>query len=197
METERPKVGRKRSEAARKAILRASLELLRERGYGKVTVDAIAERAGVGKQTMYRWWRSKADVVLEALTEEARVAIVDRDSNDLESDLGAFLKATFRLLNPPRALGPVMSGLMAEAQLDPAFGARFGDYIAWRRKSLGAIFQRAAERNELSADADIELLVDMVFGAMWYRLLLDRPISPKFATSLARTATRAARAQKS
>jgi len=129
-ETERPKVGRKRSEEARRAILTASLDLLRERGYGKVSVDAIAERAGVGKQTMYRWWRSKGDVVLEALTEEARAAIVDRDTGELEGDLRAFLAATFRALAGPRSLGPVMRGLMAEAQLDTEFGIRFGQYTA-------------------------------------------------------------------
>ncbi|WP_394831850.1 TetR/AcrR family transcriptional regulator [Pendulispora rubella] len=190
---DRPRVGRKRSEESKMAILAASLELLRERGYGKVTVDAIAERAGVGKQTMYRWWPSKADVVLEALTETARTSILDRDSGDLESDLRAFLTATFRALNGPQALGVVMRGLMAEAQLDPEFAVRFGEYIAWRRAVLSSIVQRAVERGDVAKGTSIEALVDMLFGAMWYRLLLDRPIGPKFAATLADLATRAVR----
>jgi len=175
------------------AILEAALELLRERGYGKVTVDAIAERAGVGKQTMYRWWPSKADVVLEALAETARTSILDRDHGDLESDLRAFLTATFRALNGPHTLGPVMRGLMAEAQLDPKFAVRFGEYIAWRRASLSSILQRAMDRGEVPKGASIEAVVDMLYGAMWYRLLLDRVIGPKFAATLAELATRAVR----
>lgn len=192
MAGKRAKVGRKRSEEAKEAIFVAALELLRKNGYGEVTVDDIASRAGVGKQTMYRWWPSKADVVLDALRQHARARIVDPDSGKLGRDLRAFLEATFLLLEGPRSMGPLMRGLMAEAQLDPAFGARFAEYIGWRRQALGAILRRAAERGEVRAEVEIEVLVDMLFGAMWYRLLTDRKFGKVFAEKLARLAVRAA-----
>lgn len=183
-------VGRKRSEAARTAILEATLELLRERGYGRVTVDAIAAKAGVGKQTIYRWWRTKPDVVLEALDEYATRAIALPDTGDLQGDLDAFLRATFRTLSGPRSLAAILRGLMAHAQLDSDFLPRFRSYIESRRAVLRRLLERAQARGELEA-AEVDVLVDMLFGAMWYRLLLEHAaITPAMATRMAKLVAR-------
>jgi len=182
-EAGRPRVGRKRSEAARRAILDAALELLREQGYGRLTTDAIARAAGVGKQTIYRWWRSKAGVVLEALTDVGR-SIAAPATGTLQGDVAAFLAHTFRLLRGRHGTGALLKGLMAEAQLDAEFAASFADFIATRRSALRAILERHAG----GADAgQLDAAVDMLFGAMWYRLLVGHsPIDARFARELAR-----------
>jgi AcrR family transcriptional regulator len=184
---ERPRVGRKRSQEARRAILEAALELLHEQGYARLTTDAIARAAGVGKQTIYRWWRSKAAVVLEALTELGRT-IAPSPTGSLERDVAAFLEHTFRLLRGPRGTGAVLRGLMAEAQLDPEFAASFAGFIAARRGALRAVL----ERHTRAGPDELDAAVDMLFGAMWYRLLVGHaPLDAAFARALARLAARA------
>jgi AcrR family transcriptional regulator len=177
--------GRRRSDASRRAILQAALDLLREDGYGRLTTDAIADRAGVGKQTIYRWWSSKGEVVLEAMQEVAR-AVAAPETGALESDVRAFFASTFRLLHGERT-APILRGLMAEAQLDPDFGARFAAFIGTRRAALFQVLARHAQ----ARPAAIEAMVDMLFGAFWYRLLLGHaPLDPAFARTLGALAER-------
>src|SRR4051812_17961042 len=84
--------GRPRSEEARRAVLAASAHLVERDGYGTLTMEGIARSAGVSKQTVYRWWPSKAAVVLEALNEGAELLAPDPDTGSLESDLRPFLR---------------------------------------------------------------------------------------------------------
>jgi AcrR family transcriptional regulator len=180
--------GRKRSEEARAAILDAALSLLREHSYADVSCDTIAAQAGVGKQTIYRWWNNKADVVLDALREHAR-AVSAPETGSLEGDVTAFFDATFRLARGPRGTGAVLKGLMAEAQLDAEFGARFALFIETRRSVLHSVLARhpVADERELPA------LVDMLFGAFWYRLLLGHaPLTATVAATLGKLAARGA-----
>src|SRR4051794_29573488 len=114
--TRRP--GRPRSEAARQAILKATHDELLERGFGGLTMEGIAARAGVGKQTIYRWWRSKAEVALDALLDVAAESIPIPDEGGLEADLAAFLRRTFGMQDSE---GPILKGVLAQALLDPAF----------------------------------------------------------------------------
>ncbi|MFT3923202.1 MAG: TetR/AcrR family transcriptional regulator [Myxococcales bacterium] len=180
------RAGRKRSEEARGAILTAALELLREHGYGNLTIDGIALAAGVGKQTIYRWWRSKAEVLLEALGESARSEVPAVPSGDALADVTRFLVATFKLLRGKKTLAPVLKGLMAEAQLDPEFQQAFRkNLIEGRRESLHALLAQA------HPDTTATAMVDMVFGAMWYRLLVGHaPLDDAFAAELAHLATK-------
>lgn len=190
-ETERgAEPGRPRSERSRRAILRAVLSLTREIGYGAVTTRAIAARAGVGRQTLFRWWPSKAAIVLEALLEDARLQIQTPETDSLVEDLGAFLQQTFRALT---RTGDVVRSLMAEAQSDPEFAEAFRDrFIARRRDTLRAVFERARARGECALGDD-ELLLDLAFGPMWYRLMVGhQPLDAAFARRLARTVAAAA-----
>jgi AcrR family transcriptional regulator len=162
--------GRPRSETTRRAILAAALDELREHGYAALTIEGIAARAGAGKQTIYRWWPSKADVVLDALLDLAATEIPIPDEGSLSDDLAAFLSATFR----QRGLRPILVGLMAHALLDPGFAAGFRDrFLFSRRATLRGILDRAVARDEIAADVDLELVVDIVYGVLWYRLMLD------------------------
>jgi AcrR family transcriptional regulator len=187
---DRPR-GRPRSATARQAILDAALTELRERGYAALTIEGIANRAGVGKQTIYRWWPSKADVVLDAMLDITSTRIIVPDKGSLSDDLIAFLRATFR----QRGQRPVLIGLMAQAILDPAFATQFRDrFLFSRRAALRSIMQRAVERGEVAAELDLELLIDVVYGVLWYRLLLDHaPITEAAGQQLAALVVRAAR----
>ena len=183
--------GRPRSEATRRAILTAAIDELTERGYAQLSVEGIAARAGAGKQTIYRWWPSKADVVLDALLDAAASTIAVPDEGSLQADLDAFLVATFR----QRGQRPVLVGLMAEALLDPVFAVQFRDrFLMGRRDVLRAVLDRAADRGEIAADVDPEMVLDIVFGVLWYRLLLDHaPLDEAAGQHLAALVTRAAR----
>ncbi|WP_188192558.1 TetR/AcrR family transcriptional regulator [Nonomuraea sp. SYSU D8015] len=154
--------GRPRSEVARRAILRAALDLCARDGYQNVTMKGIAQAAGSGRQTVYRWWQTKAQVLLEALTD----IMAEEVPPTPDGDLVAFLRQTFDLANG--VAGQVVVGLMADAQSDPGLAAELrSKIIGPRRRALRAVLERGA----LPADVDLELAVDLVFGAMWYRLL--------------------------
>ena len=181
--------GRPRSEQTRQKILAAAIDELQEHGYGALTIEGIAARAGAGKQTIYRWWPSKADVVLDAMLDRAAADIAVPDRGSLDRDLDAFLMATFR----QRGQRPVLIGLMAEALLDPVFHDQFRDrFLFGRRGALRGVFERAATRGELAPEVDVELLLDVVFGVLWYRLMLDHaPLTEAAGRELAALVVRA------
>jgi AcrR family transcriptional regulator len=183
--------GRPRSEESRRAILAAAIEGLQEHGYAALTIEGIAARAGVGKQTIYRWWPSKADVVLDAMLDLAATRIAIPDAGSLPADLSAFLSATFR----QHGQRTVLIGLMAEALLDPVFAVAFRDRFLFRRRdALRVVLDRAAARGEIAADLDPELLIDVVYGVLWYRLLLDHaPLDEDAGRELAALVVRATR----
>lgn len=162
--------GRPRSEDRRQAILTAAIEELREHGYAGLTIEGIAARAGAGKQTIYRWWSSKADVVLDALPDAAAATISLPDTGSLRGDLSDFLAETFR----QRGQRPALVGLMAQALLDPVFADAFRERFLFRRRTaLRTILTRAAGRGEIAEEVDLDLLIDVVYGVLWYRLLVD------------------------
>jgi AcrR family transcriptional regulator len=181
----RPKTGRQRSRAAHEAILKAALTLLQKDGYRAITIEKIAAEAGVGKQTIYRWWPSKAAVVLEAFAGGAGSRIRAPESGDLRSEVTQFLRTTFERLSAES--GPIVRGLMSEALLDPDFAAAFREmFIAKRRTVLREILERGVRRGEVIARFDLELMVDMLYGPMWYRLLNQHaPLDSTFAEQLA------------
>ncbi len=188
--------GRPRSVTSHEAILGATLDLLREEGYAGLTIDGIAQRAGVGKQTIYRWWKGKPELVLEAFATYASREIPLPDKGSVEADVEAFLATSFRKLNEGAA--PVVRGLMADAILDPEFGDLLREvFIARRRAALKSLLERGVERGEIAANADLELAIDMLFGPMWYRLLnRHAPLNRRFATGLARNLMRGIAAAK-
>lgn len=167
-----PVRGRPRSETARRAVLDAALRLCQDGGYQALTMKAIAETAGVGRQTVYRWWPAKQDVLLDALRDirlrEAEQ--LDPDTGDTLLDVRTLLTATFALAN--RLTGKALIGLMADAQHDPALSQRLqGTVVGPRRQALQDVLARGVERGELSARIPLPLAVDFAFGTMWYRLI--------------------------
>jgi AcrR family transcriptional regulator len=167
--------GRPRSEASRQAILEAALSLATETGYACLTIEGIAARAGVGKQTIYRWWPSKADVLLEAAAATAELHVPVTDHGSYRADLRAFLEASYAIGNQyPEYVG-LLRALMAEAQLNQDFGTRFrAAFLERRRDALAVITGRARERGDLPDRPDPETVADIVFGTIWYRILATR-----------------------
>jgi AcrR family transcriptional regulator len=177
--------GRKRSESSRQAILAAAAELVAEIGYGALTIEKIAQQSGTGKQTIYRWWPSKADVVMDALATKADIDIEVPDLGSLEADLRTALRDGFALARVPEVT-ELLRALMAEAQVDPAFAERFRTaFLHRRRRMLRVILGRAAERGQLPPGVPVETLIDVVLGTLWYRVMaIPGPLDDTLADEL-------------
>jgi AcrR family transcriptional regulator len=164
--------GRPRSEAAKAAILGAADAILREQGLREMSIDAVAHRAGVSKATIYRWWRSKADLALDTFLQDVGTRVPLVDTGSLAGDMRARAQATARAYSS-QELGPVLAALIGEAQADPDFAIAFRDRVVrpLREGSL-EIFKRAMARGEIAEDTAIEVVLDMLMAPIYYRLLL-------------------------
>lgn len=174
------KLGRPRDPEADRAILTAALKLIDDRGYAGFSIDEIARRTAISKATIYRRWKSSGELLLDALLQygvQAQPPQVGR----LETDLAVYFKTIFAALNT--RIGEAVRSLMAEAQANDSFRALFRErFIAARRKPVRDLLENAQARGELSASVDLEFLLDLLFGALWYRLLVEHaPLDPKLA----------------
>jgi AcrR family transcriptional regulator len=179
--------GRPRSESSQQAILEAALQLVVEVGYRRLTIEGIAARAGVGKQTIYRWWSSKADVLLEAASAKAAMHVPVNDRGSYRADLRAFLRASYEMGNRPE-LAHLLRALMAEAQIDREFGDRFRTgFLERRREALAVVTDRARVRGDLPNGVTPDTVADIVFGTIWYRVLATRrPLDTRLVDELLR-----------
>ncbi|MCC7547726.1 MAG: TetR/AcrR family transcriptional regulator [Burkholderiales bacterium] len=180
----KPGRGRPRSEHSHEAILDAVLRLLEAEGYDALTIEGVARQAGVGKQTIYRWWKCKAELVLEAYANHAASKTPVPDRGSLRADLEAFLGVAFKRLTD--ISGPIMRGLMADAVHDDEFReVLVSAFVAKRHDALRQIFQRGMERGEVDLAADIDLACELILGPLWYRLLLQQgKLDARFARQL-------------
>jgi AcrR family transcriptional regulator len=168
-----------RSEEARLAVLEAADDLLAERGFAGVTVEGIAARAGVAKQTIYRWWPSKTDILFEALAVDAAEFFTSPDHGELGQDLRDRLGQLATFLSETDS-GAVVRALVGQAQHDPAVAARFAaEFVAGQRDRDREPFRRAAARGQLAAGTDIDLAIDQLAGPVYYRVLVTRESVPR------------------
>ncbi|CAM3206331.1 TetR/AcrR family transcriptional regulator [Corallococcus sp. ZKHCc1 1396] len=194
-ETKTPGPSR-RSERSRQAILTAAVELVGEVGYARLTIEAIAARAGVGKQTIYRWWPSKGAVVLDAfvaLSGGSEPAALP-DTGDLEADLKGVLRATVQELTDPRFELPSRA-LTAESQADPVLAQQFVEAVL--RPHLTAIQERlrAGQRaGQVAKGVDLDVAVELLVGPLFHRWLLrTAPLTKAYADTVAALAVAALR----
>lgn len=176
--------GRKRSDASHRAILQATRSILEQVGYRAMTIEAIAAEAGVGKKTIYRWWPSKAAVALEALTSASDMHVPFPDTGALGEDLLTYFMQAFPGLQGKT--GTVLSGLAAEAQLDPEFAREFQQkFIVPMKAGLVELLRRGQQRGDLAPDINPEVLADLIYGAKWYRFLLyPAPLDEAFVRDI-------------
>ena len=162
--------GRPRSAASHRAILESTVELLAEGGFNRLTMGGIAERAGAGKSTIYRRWSSKEEVVLAAV-EEFVTTLTPPDTGALRSDLIALLEKTARRYQSPT--GQAVLGLAAELLHNESLARTFREEVLRpRRAAVRTLLERGARRGELRADVDLELVIDLLYGPLNYRLLV-------------------------
>ena len=164
--------GRPRSERSRRAILRAASDLAMHRDVGQISMDAIAERAGASKATIYRWWPSKELLLLDALRCEWETATPEPvDTGSLAGDLDAIIVPWTRELTA-KPYGRVIAALVASAQADLEFGREYrAKFVHPRRERGRAALGRAAQRGEIAADVDVETALDLLYGPVYHRLL--------------------------
>lgn len=170
----------RRSERSRAAILEAALELCRERGFPKTTMEGIASRAGVGKQTIYRWWPSKAAVILEALNEQVGDVTDFPSSGDVVADLTKQMTRVAKLLSSEE-FSPYTQGLIPAAQTDPELAESLLKIMVEPRvQACRERLALAQEQGQLRRDVDLDDVVDLLYAPLYYRLLLHtRPVTPK------------------
>jgi len=166
-----PKAGRPRNPETERDILRAASELLVEEGYNGLTMEKVALRAGVGKMTLYRRWKSRSDVVVAVLDEANRGWPMPKpQSNSLAEDLCILYRNWVLGI---KGAGKVIPLLIAGAIQDPELATLLHErFILPRRRLAVAIIDQAIERGELPKGADSETAIDMLMGRMWYRQLV-------------------------
>ena len=169
--------GRPRSEIAHQSILDATLELLVEVGFSALTVEGVAQRAGVGKATIYRRWPSKLPLVVEAFSQLP--ALEEADTGNLVDDLTSMLRNYLQLFNTT-PLATVLPSLAGERAHNPAFSEFLDPVISTRRNPLRTVLERAVARGELSKELDLELAADLVVGPIAVRLFFTgASVQPK------------------
>jgi AcrR family transcriptional regulator len=176
-------------------ILDAVYELLQERSVRDLTMEAVAKRAGVGKPTLYKWWPTKAALVLAMFKERIAVALPPPSTGKAEEAIREAARALIGPLNGQ--LGKVLSELIAEGQSEPAILKElFDKHIRGHAEADAADIERGKKSGELASDADPQLIIDAVFGAIFYRLLFrTAPLTEEFSDKLVRQVFRGARAR--
>jgi AcrR family transcriptional regulator len=174
----------RRNEEARLAVLAAADELLIERGFGGVTVEGIAARAGVSKQTIYRWWPSKVDILLDTLVEEADRRLKIPEDGPVVDAVRGYLRALARFLAKEDA-GVVLLALLGEAQHDAETAALFHErYLDPRRARECALLKRGIAAGELPTGLNPDTTLDALIGPIVYRALTGAKVSRPFADAL-------------
>ncbi|MBM7436985.1 TetR/AcrR family transcriptional regulator [Streptomyces sp. HB132] len=165
----------RRSERSRRATLDAALELCTEKGYGRVTIEAIAARAGVSKKTIYRWWPSKGAVMLEAFTEVFVGATPFVDTGDIAADLRTHINGAVKMVSTP-PYGPAYAGILSEMHHDDDLArAVLEQLVGPRFEAAVGRLRGAQEQGQVPAGADLPLAVEMLYGPVYYRHVLRTP----------------------
>jgi len=166
-----PKIrGRHRSLEAEASILKATLHLLERKSLRQVTADAIARRAGVSKATIYKWWPNKNMVALDAYLGSMTEQVVMPDTGSAVADFTVQLQSLTAFYKSP--LGRLFCQFIAEGQSDPGFLALFRErFLYVRRDAARVMWQRGVERGEIRKEIDSEIVLDLIYGPMIFRLL--------------------------
>ncbi|MFC6653001.1 TetR/AcrR family transcriptional regulator [Paenibacillus rhizoplanae] len=165
------KRGRPRNTEAKNAILNASYELLLETGFGAVTVEKIAEQAQVSKATIYKWWPNKAAVVMDGYLYAANARLPIPDTGSAKEDILIHAGTLARFLTSRE--GKVITELIGEGQSDTGLAEAYRSrYFGPRRQEAWKLFERGIAKGELKQGLDIGNCIDLIYGPIFYRLLL-------------------------
>jgi AcrR family transcriptional regulator len=192
-----------RSETARRSILTATGALIATRGYEHLTIEGVALEAGVGKQTIYRWWSSKSALVAESLLEGVifNEQFTLANTGDLHADLVAWLDSVLAFLSEPSGID-LLRSLIAAAADDEEVGRRLRETLGGGSlgspggtSSIEMRLKAGIEASELMADAPVTEITEALMGAVIIRALSRQPVEPETATRLVRTVLRSNQSQ--
>jgi len=170
-ETEIRPPGRPRDEAARDRIREATLELLEEGGFANVTCDAIAQRSGTSKATIYRWWPNKVAVLIDAFVESVTPELPLRDPTTLEEYVTGQLRIFAKVISGRK--GRLLAAVIAAAQNDPEVEAAFlSHWIKPRRAISRKAFQKLISEGQVPENFDIEQILDAMYGPLHFLLMV-------------------------
>jgi AcrR family transcriptional regulator len=159
------------------------MELLAEQGFTGMSMENVARRAGVGKDTLYRRWPSKVDLVSAAIRRMAEVEVKAPESGRLEEDLRPYLRSIVRLLTKTD-FGRVLAGLVGEAGRNPELGEEFRSF--WRTRRATA---KRVVTEESAPAIDRDVLIDLLVGAIYFRHLMSKaPLTNAYVDDLVRAA---------
>ena len=149
----------------------AVLSMLKREDYGDISIERIAAKAKVSKHSIYRWWRSKGEVVLDAFLEYAlKQAGKVAHSDDVIADLEGFIVAAYQAWRDP-LYEKGLRGLVIEMAFDPSLRLKFNEaYLTPRKQIVGNIVKHGVDCGQLRADIDIETVVDVLFGFVWFHI---------------------------
>lgn len=176
--------GRPRSEQARQAILRSTLRLLARRGFSELTIEDVADYAGVGKTTVYRWWPNKGALIADAFASNTTRTLRFPDTGSVFTDMSRQMRQLVKVFRSPR--GRIVSAILAAGQSDKDLIAAFRDRFLWpRRHEAYATLRRGIRRGELRRDIDPDVVLDSLYGPIYMRFLIrhDR-LTPEFVDRL-------------
>jgi len=163
--------GRPRSENARQAILRSTIKLLRRHGFADLSIEAIAADAKVGKATVYRWWPNKGALVVDAFASSTADELHFPDSGSVYRDVSLQLTNWLGILRSSRAC--VVRAIIGAGQSDPSLLEEFRNRLLRpRRQEAYRTLRRGIERGELPRNLDLDLVLDMLYGAIYMRFLI-------------------------
>ena len=176
--------GRPRSEKARTAILRSTLKILGESGFSGFAIEDVAERASVGKATVYRWWPNKGALIADAFASSTTRNLRFPDTGSISSDLSRQMRQLVKIFRSRR--GRIVSAILAAGQSDKELISAFRDRFLWpRRREAYATLRRGIERGELRKDLDLNLLLDSLYGPLYMRFLIQHDtLTPEFVDRL-------------
>ncbi|MCY1139190.1 TetR/AcrR family transcriptional regulator C-terminal ligand-binding domain-containing protein [Actinoplanes sp. Pm04-4] len=183
--------GRRPAEAVRAAALTATGEMLFESGLPGLTFDKVAQRAGVSKMTLYKWWPSPGALAFEAYFAAVEPRLAFEDTGDIEHDLRNQLRSFVRLLTADRG-GPVIAALVGAAQSDPGLATVLASQYTVPRRTLAVErLRRAQQDGQIAPDVDLQVVVDQLWGACYHRLLMPaEPLTLDFVDALLRNLLR-------
>ena len=178
--------GRPRSESARRAILRSTLRLLRHTGYNDLSIEAIAGDANVGKATVYRWWPNKGALVVDAFSSSVHKELLFPDTGSVYSDVSLQASHLVQLFGSRR--GQIVAALIGGGQTDPELIEAFRErFVRPRRMEAHATLRKGIERKELPQNADLDLILDSIYGAIYMRFLIwKNGLSEEFIANICR-----------
>ena len=163
--------GRPRSEESKEAILAATIQLLSEKPFGDISTEEIARKAGVGKATIYKWWPGKAYVALDAFLRKTNRMVPNPDTGSVRSDILEQLRSLMVFYMSPA--GHILGQFIAESQNDKEFASLFCErFIEPMRQAAGVIFDRGVERGEIDRNLNRELVLDLIYGLVIYRMIV-------------------------